>query len=62
MDENIKQEIEKMIEVDFIKENTITLKEEFDCINSLTNFQEKIKKLTGSYPAPCDVNILDWTI
>jgi len=57
-----KDEILKLKEVDTITNNTITLKEGYDEILKLKGFQENIKKITGEYPTPCDVNILDWYI
>jgi len=56
----IENEILCIKEVDSIRDNTITLKEGYENIEDLKDFQEKVKKITGNYPTPCDVNILDW--
>ena len=58
----IKEAILKLKEVDRITDNTITLKEGYDEIIKLKDFQDNIKKIIGEYPTPCDVNILDWYI
>jgi len=58
----IKEAILKLKEVNTITDNTITLKSGYDEIRKLKSFQDNIKKITGEYPMPCNVNILDWYI